>query len=84
MQGTRGAHNKIILINLSLGFVTGLAPKAGKMIGLPKQERWAHHACSGLDGFVKLRKHEQKNNILNLNNLQNVIAHKFHLSMYEN
>ena len=59
MQGTRGAHNKIILINLSLGFVTGLAPKAGKMIGLPKQERWAHHACSGLDGFVKLRKHKQ-------------------------
>ena len=44
----------LIVINLSLGFVIELAPKVGKMIGLTKQERGAHHPCSKLqDRWVR-------------------------------
>ena len=54
----------LIVINLSLGFVIELATKAGKMIGLTKQERWAHQpffVSSKIAGSAQLRKHEQGN-----------------------
>ena len=54
----------LIVINLSLGFVIELAPKAGKMIGLTKQERWAHHpffVSSKIAGSAQLKKHKQEN-----------------------
>lgn len=54
----------LTVINLSLGFVIELATKAGKMIGLTKQERWAHHpffVSSKIAGSAQLKKHKQEN-----------------------